>query len=82
MMTSITNLFYVMLPFGIILPIIMRLLGERWAGQGLGASSSGKPHRWAPQFIAFVVVVALIVTVSFFSLLLPILERGAAAGPR
>ena len=78
----ITNLFYAMLPVMILVPIAMRVLGERWAGAGLGASNPGKPHRWTPQFIAFVVVVALIVTVGFFSLFLPILEKGAGAVPR
>jgi tRNA A-37 threonylcarbamoyl transferase component Bud32 len=80
-MGPITNLFYAMLPVGVIVPIVMRLLGERWAGQGLGASSPGKPHRWTPQFIAFVILIGLVVIVTFFSLLLPVIEKSTGLVP-
>jgi predicted Ser/Thr protein kinase len=76
-MKPLTYIFYAMLPFAVIVPIVMRLLGERWADQESGRTSAKTPDRWPPQFIAFVIVLALAVTVGFFSLLLPILEKGA-----
>jgi hypothetical protein len=72
-----------MLPVMVIVPIVMRLLGERWAGEGLGEKTKrAKPHAWTPLFIAFVVFIALLVIVTFFSLLLPVLEKSTGLVPK